>query len=162
MGAMYSHAQTEYPKESCGIMIGNRLEEYKVVCQILQMENMAGESQNRSHFVISPLEVFKAETLAKEQGLEIVGFYHSHTDYDAAPSAEDILYMIAGYSYLILSVRHGACVGACCFEKAGQAGDNIRQEIVAARPPMEMEGQTVPMDLWDYTLKRRGRRRNEG
>ena len=47
------------------------------------------------------------EKEAHERGLEVVGFYHSHPDVEARPSAFDRDHAWSGYSYVIVSVRGG-------------------------------------------------------
>lgn len=127
---LYSHAQTEYPKECCGILIGKRQGECRIAGSVVQTVNMAEESQNTTQFLIHPLEIVKAEVLAEREGLEIVGFYHSHPDYEAVASDEDILHMIAEYSYLILSVKNGVCEELNSFEKIIQTDTAIKEEIL--------------------------------
>lgn len=112
-----SHAQAEYPKECCGILLGKHQTDRRTVEQVVPTENLADEGEKTNHFLINPLELVWVERFAGEEGLEIVGFYHSHPDCDAIVSQMDFLHMIEGYSYPILSVRNGKCVRVNSFEK---------------------------------------------
>lgn len=76
------------------------------------------------------MEVVKAELLAEEEGFEIVGFYHSHPDYEAVVSKADKLYMIEGYSYPVISVKNGKCVKVKSFEKTAQTDTDVKEETL--------------------------------
>lgn len=129
--AICSHSQREYPKECCGILLGTRESNKRTVVQIVPVKNMAKEGQNTTHFYINPLELVQTERLAEEEGLEIVGFYHSHPDYEAVASKLDCLHMIAGYSYPILSVIDGRCEKVNSFTKKVQTDLDVKKERIA-------------------------------
>lgn len=122
-----SHAKSEYPRECCGIILGKRTEERKTAEKIIQTENISG---SRRYFQIDPLAVLKAELSAKQEQLEITGFYHSHPDCKAIPSEQDITGMIAGYSYLIISIQGGECADMRSFERISQTGLDIKEEML--------------------------------
>lgn len=124
------HAQNEYPRECCGILLGKRMDGRKTVYRVIQTRNMADKRQSGAHFLINPLEIVRAEGLAEGEKLEIVGFYHSHPDHAAVASQEDILHMIAGYSYPIVSVENGICVRVNSFEKLKQTDQDAKEEIL--------------------------------
>lgn len=124
------HASREYPAECCGVLLGLRETGRRRVYQTVPAQNRAGAGQRNTHFRIDPLELVRIENLALEKGWEIVGFYHSHPDQEALPSDEDTSHMIAGYSYLILSVRAGRCASAGSFEKTLQDDRSIRSETI--------------------------------
>lgn len=128
-----SHAQNEYPKECCGIMLGKRLGEQRIVYSIIQTRNMIEENQNKTHFLMNPIEIVKAELSAEREKLEIVGFYHSHPDYEAVASNEDVLHMITGYSYLIISAKNGICVKVNSFEKIMQTDTDAKEEEILVK-----------------------------
>ena len=122
-----SHAKSEYPRECCGIILGKRTEEQKTAEKIIQTENISGSPR---YFQIDPLAVLKAELSAEQEQREITGFYHSHPDCKAIPSEQDITAMIAGYSYLIISVQGGECADMRSFERISQTGLNIKEEML--------------------------------
>lgn len=121
-----AHAQTEYPRECCGILLGERDGGRKTVRRIIETENAVGGEHGTAHFRIDPLAIAKAE----REPFEILGFYHSHPDCEAIPSKEDILYMIEGYSYLIISVRNRECSGMRSFVRVSQTSEEIKEEIL--------------------------------
>ena len=128
--SLRSHALSEYPKECCGIILGIHSDEPKKAYKIIQTENVIGSKQAAAHFRIDPLAVLQAELSAEQEQLEITGFYHSHPDHTAFPSEQDIASMIAGYSYLIISVRKGECTDMRSFERLSQTALDIREEIL--------------------------------
>ena len=125
-----SHAKSEYPRECCGIILGKRTEEQKTAEKIIQTENTANVVSCERYFQIDPLAVLKAELSAEQEQLEITGFYHSHPDCKAIPSEQDITGMIAGYSYLIISVQSGECADMRSFERISQTGLDIKEEML--------------------------------
>ena len=129
-GLIYAHAEREYPRECCGIILGKRLGSRRIALRIIQTENMIKINASKTHFLINPLDIVKAEVLADDNELEVVGFYHSHTDYEALPSNEDIIHMIEGYSYPIVSVKDGMCVGINSFEKIMQTDTGVNKEEI--------------------------------
>ena len=51
-------------------------------------------------------DVLDAEKAARQQGLEVVGWYHSHPDHPARPSQYDRDHAWPWYSYIIVSVAN--------------------------------------------------------
>ena len=101
------HAEKEYPRECCGILMGKFGAGDRTVDSIVQCTNAADGSQQTT-YVIDPRELIRAQREARERGLEIVGFYHSHPDHPARPSPSDLeqAHWI-GCSYLIVGVSTG-------------------------------------------------------
>ena len=122
------HAASQYPEECCGILLGVRKNEERLVCDVSPSENTVS-MQSRTRFQIHPLTVLDAEKKAERQGWEIIGFYHSHPDHPARPSEEDVMHMIKGYLYPIISVQNGDAVHIRCFQKLRQS-DTAPQEIL--------------------------------
>ena len=106
--AVQEHAERGYPDEVCGLLIGSFDGEDKVVRQVVPVENeWEAVDERRRRFLITPDVFARQERQARRDGLEIVGFYHSHPDHPAEPSATDREYAWPLYSYLIQSVVGG-------------------------------------------------------
>lgn len=60
--------------------------------------------QPRDRFELAPDDFLAAERAARADGLEVVGFWHSHPATGAVPSAVDRGAAWEGYSYLIVSL----------------------------------------------------------
>ncbi len=60
----------------------------------------------RNRFSVTAKDVCAAEKAAREKGLQIVGWYHSHPDHPARPSEYDREHAWPWYSYVIVSVAN--------------------------------------------------------
>jgi proteasome lid subunit RPN8/RPN11 len=99
-----SHGEQSYNEECCGALFGSYNDETKIIFDILEFENEKQENrQNR--FLISSDQYKSAEKLAKEKGLELLGFYHSHPDHPAIPSQFDTDHALPWFLYIIVSVN---------------------------------------------------------
>ena len=101
------HGEETYPHECCGVLLGQFSGEERVVETTVRCGNTRTDSpQNRYH--IAPQELVRVQRQAREKGLEIIGFYHSHPDHPAQPSATDLAEAHwIGCSYVITSVQQG-------------------------------------------------------
>ncbi len=95
-----------YPDECCGFLFGLPGDEDRDVTEVQPIGNEQGENRAR-RFLISPEQFRRAEVYAKEHGVELLGFYHTHPDHPAIPSGFDRDHALPFYSYVILSVRQG-------------------------------------------------------
>ena len=102
------HGERDYPFECCGLMLG-RFEDAgrKVVTETYQISNAREEEAKRNRFLIRPEELMRGEKYAREKGLEVVGFYHSHPDDRAVPSQYDLEHAWPTYSYIVVAVESG-------------------------------------------------------
>lgn len=105
--AVREHGERDYPYECCGFLIGRNDGGRKTVEEVYSVSNAREEETKRTRFLIRPEEFMRGERRARESGLEIVGFYHSHPDVEAAPSGYDLEHAWPTYSYVIVSVRAG-------------------------------------------------------
>jgi proteasome lid subunit RPN8/RPN11 len=56
-------------------------------------------------YAISPEQLLQISGSARERGLDVVGYYHSHPGHDAVPSRLDLESAWPEVSYLIVAVR---------------------------------------------------------
>lgn len=66
-----------------------------------------GRESERNRFLIDPVELLRVEKEARQRGLEVLGFYHSHPDHPARPSEYDRDHAFPWYSYVIIAVGAG-------------------------------------------------------
>ena len=93
-----------YPHEVCGLLVG-RLEGPRVeIERVVQAENLNKE-RARDRYELDPQAFIRADRAAREDGLEILGIWHSHPEAPAMPSVTDLERAFEGYSYLIVSVN---------------------------------------------------------
>jgi proteasome lid subunit RPN8/RPN11 len=98
-GAIVAHAREAAPLECCGLLIGQGDE----IVEAIRARNVADAPATR--FVIDPADHFAARRAARAQGLDVIGFYHSHPATPPAPSARDAAeFTYAGYLYAIVSL----------------------------------------------------------
>ncbi len=100
-----AHGAETYPHECCGALLG-RDADAREVRAIARLVNRRDDSP-RNRFSVSADDVRAAEKAAAAQGLELVGWYHSHPDDAARPSEYDCEHAWPWYSYIIVSVPSG-------------------------------------------------------
>ena len=98
------HAQKDYPYECCGILLGKFENGEKTVTQVLEILNEKEDENKHNRYLIPSSKILETELYAIKNGLDIVGFYHSHPDHPATPSAFDVEHALPVYSYFIVSV----------------------------------------------------------
>jgi len=107
-----AHGTEAYPHECCGALLGrdsaatdpNVMRE---VLALLPLVNRRDDSP-RNRFSVTAEDVLDADRAAQKQGLEVIGWYHSHPDHPARPSQYDQDHAWPWYSYVIVSVENGS------------------------------------------------------
>jgi proteasome lid subunit RPN8/RPN11 len=104
--SMVAHAQTAYPNECCGAMLGSTGDGVKLVREALPLEN-AFEGAQAARYELRPEDLLAADRAARERRMELIGIYHSHPDCDAYFSRTDLKNSCPWYSFVVLSIRNG-------------------------------------------------------
>ncbi len=103
-----SHGAGAYPNECCGALLGTAGDDgAKAVRALLPLDNRREGEAARTRFLVTAEDYRWAEQQARQQGLDIVGFYHSHPDHPARPSEFDREHALPWYSYVIVRVSGG-------------------------------------------------------
>ncbi len=100
------HGQETYPEECCGFLLGRFDQNGADLVEVVPAKNQH-DSSRRNRYVISPAEYLNIEKSAEAKGLQVIGFYHSHPDHPARPSAFDLEHAWPNVIYLIQSVEAG-------------------------------------------------------
>lgn len=100
--AIRDHGRQTFPYECCGAMLGRD----GVVFEAHALANTTEEGPRR-RFLVRPDDYRAAEKRAREAGLDLLGFYHSHPDHPARPSQYDLDHAWPSFSYVIVSVMAG-------------------------------------------------------
>jgi len=113
------HGVETYPYECCGALLGRDPSftekddseakghgPSREILDLFPLVNRRDDSP-RNRFSVTGEDVREAEKSASAQGLEVVGWYHSHPDHPARPSEYDRDHAWPWYSYIIVSVRAG-------------------------------------------------------
>jgi proteasome lid subunit RPN8/RPN11 len=81
--AMIGHAYDGYPLEACGLLVGTG----SAVRRFVPCTNSDASARVYS---IPPRELLRAERAAEDDGLAVIGVFHSHTHSEPYPSPTDI------------------------------------------------------------------------
>jgi len=105
-----AHGAQTYPHECCGALLGRDTEVadrrvYREIHGLHPLVNRRDDSPN-NRFSVTSQDVLDAEKTARQQSLEVVGWYHSHPDHPARPSQYDRDHAWPWYSYIIVSVAN--------------------------------------------------------
>ncbi|HZA98690.1 MAG TPA: M67 family metallopeptidase [Gemmatimonadales bacterium] len=95
------HGERAYPAECCGLLAG-RSSPIREVVRLRPMANRRIDDPHR--YLISAEDLRSAAREVELSELEVLGFYHSHPDHPAAPSAFDQEHAWPWYSYIIVRV----------------------------------------------------------
>lgn len=105
--AMRSEARLGYPEECCGALLGRAdADGVGWVWRAVPIHNALDDERER-RYLIGPDEVRVLEDAAGRAGLDVLGFYHSHPDHPAVPSAFDRDHAWPWYVYVIVPVQKG-------------------------------------------------------
>ncbi len=106
LNTLRQYAEQTYPEECCGVLLGRTDSETNHVLAVVPVENVAAAATRGTRYQIAPEELIRVQRTAREQELEIVGFYHSHPEHAAQWSQSDWDEAHwTGCSYVITSVR---------------------------------------------------------
>jgi len=135
--AIRQHGEETYPHECCGALLGRFDEDGRTVTKTVRCGNTRSDSpHNRYH--ISPQELVRIQRQSREEGVEIVGFYHSHPDHPARWSQTDLAEAHwIGCSYVITSIEQGEAKITNSFLLAGEIEENKHFEDEAVNVTAE-------------------------
>lgn len=92
------------PEECCGILAGHLAGGRMHIRQLVRLVNVA-QQERMANFAVADADLIKAARLLRQQGLELLGFYHSHPFGLPAPSRKDVASCSGwdGYSHIIVA-----------------------------------------------------------
>ena len=129
-----AHSERDYPYECCGLLLGSLSgdEGAKVCSETYPISNAREEEAKRNRFLIRPEELMRGEKYAASKGLDVIGFYHSHPDDRAVPSAYDLDHAWPLYSYIVVSVKSGRAEDLFSWEMQPDRSRFNEEEILNA------------------------------
>jgi proteasome lid subunit RPN8/RPN11 len=83
LASILAHGKLARPEEACGLLLGHG----KCITQVRSTRNVHPTPQ--THFEIDPQALIDAHRVARQGGLELLGYYHSHPTGRAEPSVTD-------------------------------------------------------------------------
>jgi proteasome lid subunit RPN8/RPN11 len=122
--AIEAHGTQTFPYECVGVLIGDVEYGVKIVREVREIPNTftPNEDFERSvapdadevtlhgqerRFRIAPDAIFALMQEERRTGRKVLGFYHSHPNHPARPSAYDREWASPWYSYIIVSIMNG-------------------------------------------------------
>lgn len=146
LARLHAHAVAGYPYEVVGILAGDRATGR--VTRVVSLENERADSpQNRYH--VSGLLLYRAEEALAAEGLDVVGYYHSHPDHPSRYSEYDRDHALPNMSYVIVSVLGGK-VATTQSWRLRDDRSAMDEEPVQEESPMSVSIQ-IPTALRSYT-----------
>lgn len=98
-------AELAYPAEACGFLVGRGDE----VSEAVPAPNRA---ERPDRYLIDARDVWKAMKVARDDGHELLGVYHSHPDGEPEPSTTDVDDAWGAWVHLIVACGAGKAAGA--------------------------------------------------
>jgi [CysO sulfur-carrier protein]-S-L-cysteine hydrolase len=106
LDVVIAHAIREAPRECCGILIGS-------ATGVSEASAARNIDERSTRFRIDPQDHINAIRRARQRGLNVLGFYHSHPHSSAVPSETDRaeasypdhLYLIVGLASEVPEIR---------------------------------------------------------
>lgn len=129
-------AESEYPRECCGVITGTQETYLRVrICRNVQDDNHAREPENfprtsRTAYWMDPTDLLELQKELRAGKEDIRIIYHSHIDAEAYFSPEDVRMALLdgrpvypGAKYLVISVKSCKSSDLCLYgwdEKTGK------------------------------------------
>ena len=132
LAEMTAHCLRSLPYEGCGLLVGDP--QTSRVDRCVAADNVA---QSSRLYTVDPRAMLKAYRSAEEDGLEIIGVFHSHTHTDPYPSPTDVAQAPdPSWHYVIVSLRDEV---ASIRSYRISGGDVTEEAIPRAREPTALE-----------------------
>jgi proteasome lid subunit RPN8/RPN11 len=108
LDAISAHGKRGYPHEVCGVFLGKwgsgRVD------KVVEMVNREDKTP-RVNYQIAPEDILKLTREAAAEGLDIIGYYHTHPDHPPRPSETDRRVAAGGFSdgvyHMVMAVEKG-------------------------------------------------------
>jgi proteasome lid subunit RPN8/RPN11 len=126
---MVAHAESTFPNECCGAMIGRLDGGHKKVCGAQALENAYAGAQG-ARYELRPEDLLEADRKARAVGMDLIGIYHSHPDCDAYFSKTDLENSCPWYSFVVLSVKAGKFDHANSFLPNAEQTQAEKEELI--------------------------------
>jgi proteasome lid subunit RPN8/RPN11 len=122
------HGAEAYPEECCGALLGVKVDGEVRVRRTERVTNRRTDQRER-RFFIDPRDYGALERIAEEEGLSLLGIYHSHPDHPAAPSEYDREHAFPFFHYLIVAVEAGRPRDMTCWILSEDRGTFEREPL---------------------------------
>ena len=130
-GEIFRHLGSCMPAEGCGLLVGKGNDADLVISSVATSPNISDEAATA--FEIDPGIRLKTQRAAREEGLEVVGHFHSHPMGEPRPSDCDRQQarMEPELIWLIMGLRWGGPQGLAAWRLTpDQEPENIDIDII--------------------------------
>ena len=104
---MIACAYDAYPLEACGLLVGTGTQVHRFVA-------CTNEAASAKVYAIPGKELMRADRAAEDDGLEVLGVFHSHTHSEPYPSPTDVAQAPdPGWQYVIVSLKRESPEARC-------------------------------------------------
>lgn len=136
------HGRGAYPEECVGALIGTMAADgaARTVQRLFPIDNRSGENRKR-RYLVSPLDYLAAERAADSAGKTLLGFYHSHPEHPAEPSATDLAWAQPNFVYIIMSIRRTGVAAPAAAGAGAFLLDSNRAAFLTDRLAIEPAGK---------------------
>ncbi|PZN51595.1 MAG: hypothetical protein DIU65_11040 [Proteobacteria bacterium] len=107
---IFGEMEASYPNEGGGFLLGHVQGNDVHVVDIVSVENVFPAEEQYHRYAMTPQDWARLEDEADSRGLTLVGYYHSHPDSPAIPSAYDRDHALPNFVYIITSVQGAKAV----------------------------------------------------
>jgi len=114
-------AAAAYPNEGCGVLIGRMVEGKTQIFNATSARNL-NQERARDRYLMDPGDIVRADREARAQGLDVVGYWHSHPDHPAHPSQFDTDHAWVDYVYIICATTREGTGDVNAFTLSDEGG----------------------------------------
>jgi proteasome lid subunit RPN8/RPN11 len=131
LAAITAHGVRSYPYEGCGLLLGQAVDGVNAVGAVRPLPNVwPNKEEKRERFRIAEDDWRDVELEAIEEGLDVIGVFHSHPDHPPVTSPRDLAWAaFPGYSYLITKIAGGKAAHSCSWQLLSDRSGFIEEEI---------------------------------
>ncbi len=143
---IFRHLEAAYPNEGGGFLLGEARGDGTTLLDALHVENQFAADEQWHRYAMSPLDWARLEDDAEARGLALVGYYHSHPNARAIPSAYDRDHALPNFIYLITMVVAGPTADeqrAWLLRRDRQSFDELM--LVVQHPASERRADEPPV-----------------
>ena len=124
------HGESAYPEEGAGVLLGSiEADGLRRVLRTLPLPNRWEDENRTRRYRIDPLDLLDAEEKADQDGLTVLGIYHSHPDHPPQPSSFDLERALPFFSYIITEVNRGSTVESRAWRLAEDRRQFVEEDL---------------------------------
>jgi len=98
---MVAHCLKALPFEGCGLIVGD-----PGSGEVVHVVKTANTAQSSRLYMVDSRDYLRTDRAASDEGLAVIGVFHSHTHTDAYPSPTDVAQAPdPGWHYVLVSLR---------------------------------------------------------